>query len=615
MSTQNVSLTAPTDYATEQASIDRRRKYAEALQSQAMQPSETQTAGGWAIRTSPLAHAAKLLEAYGGKRGIDQADEQQKILAGKYQSDMASALMKSQQEMGGRLSQTIQPDPQEAQQSADYGTPNVGAANVPAVKAYSPEAMGNAAGALMAHPATQQMGMNLTQQNITQQQQMARLLASTGIGDQPTQMASQPQQQAPAGPQPTQVASLAPVAPMSPQGPVNIPQQPQQQQAPQAGGQFDNNGVPVGVARNLINLDPTGGEYTKYLRQLHEPKISTNGQVMQYQRQQDGSWSYAPGAGAIQAARDFAGAAEGVKSANTPATINFNGKQFDTTLDIANAIRSGQAPDEATAQKASDWAAQNGIPVRMRLAPGAASTPVRGEQPVSIPDGASQPAGRFGSPTQAESEYAKKDAENAAGYKNTLNDRVRQGADLNMRLSESVDALRKFRAGGGAETRAQIAQLAQGIPGISPEVVNKIAGGDLGAMQEFQKLAVQQAMEQLKQAMGGAGRIAQAEFKVFQANNPNLSTDPEAIKKIFDFNTKLYNRDMQEQEALGQYEQSGQNPANFGAYWSKELSRRGFTNPKLSAQDPAPNAVKEIVNSGAGQQRVRKYNPATGRIE
>jgi hypothetical protein len=197
--------------------------------------------------------------------------------------------------------------------------------------------------------------------------------------------------------------------------------------------------------------------------------------------------------------------------------------------------------------------------------------------------------------------YENKLAADAGAYKGTLDDRVRQGADLNMRLQESVGALQKFRAGGGAETRAQLASLAQAIPGVSQDTVNKIAGGDLGAMQEFNKLATQQAMEQLKQAMGGAGRISQAEFKVFQANNPNLSTDPDAIRKIFDFNTRLYNRDLSEQQALQDYTAKGGNPAGFSPYWSHELARRGYTDPSLSASGshPADALINKYLPPGA----------------
>jgi hypothetical protein len=182
-----------------------------------------------------------------------------------------------------------------------------------------------------------------------------------------------------------------------------------------------------------------------------------------------------------------------------------------------------------------------------------------------------------------EKAFAEGRAKDTNTYEAGLNDRVRQGTELNMRLQEQLDALSKFKAGGGGETRAALAQYAQGMPGMPKSVVDGIAGGDLAAMQEFNKLAAQTAMEQLKQSIGGQGRVAQMEFKVFLHNNPNLSTDPDAIRKIFDFNTKLYNRDLTEQKAFNGWVDSGRNPASFQAAWAQELSNRGITAPNLKA--------------------------------
>jgi hypothetical protein len=207
--------------------------------------------------------------------------------------------------------------------------------------------------------------------------------------------------------------------------------------------------------------------------------------------------------------------------------------------------------------------------------------------------GASLPGGALKTAAQDATDAAnKKFLEGRAGeannYEASLNGRVAQGTELNMRLQEQLGALDKFRAGGGGETRAQLAQIAQAIPGMPKSVVNGVAGGDLSAMQEFNKLAAQTAMEQLKQSMGGAGRISQYEFKVFQNNNPNLSTDPDAIRKIFDFNNKLYRRDLSEQQAFNQHIQSGANPSDFPAQWAQTLAKNGTTAPNMDTQRAQP---------------------------
>jgi hypothetical protein len=176
--------------------------------------------------------------------------------------------------------------------------------------------------------------------------------------------------------------------------------------------------------------------------------------------------------------------------------------------------------------------------------------------------------------------YANDTNKNFADYEKGLNERVNTGGDLMMRIKESRDALSKFQAGGGMDTRAQVAKYAQAV-GLPDSVVNKIAGGDIAAAQEFQKLSAQQAMETLKQAMGAGGRITQAEFKVFQSNNPNLDTDPRAIEKIYNFATKVYERDKSEQDALGNYKRvPGADMAQFPNYWSGELNRRGIVDPQ-----------------------------------
>ena len=206
-------------------------------------------------------------------------------------------------------------------------------------------------------------------------------------------------------------------------------------------------------------------------------------------------------------------------------------------------------------------------------------------------------------PVNATAEFNKGRAGNMNRYEESLNGRVSQGADLNMRLQEAAKAMQTFQSGGGMETRADLASKAQAI-GLPDSVVNKIAGGDLAAAQEFNKLAAQQAMEQLKQAMGGAGRISQYEFKVFQQNNPNLSTDPNAVRKIYDFNTRVYNRDLTEQKAFNDHVDSGANPASFPMMWQSQQAKLGYTNPKMDATTASqpktapPIPMKGMIRNG-----------------
>ncbi len=195
--------------------------------------------------------------------------------------------------------------------------------------------------------------------------------------------------------------------------------------------------------------------------------------------------------------------------------------------------------------------------------------------------------------------FADAQAGSAATAAAALNERVRSGADLMQRIGESRDAMEKFKPGAGKETRLQVAQMAQAM-GVPDSTVSKIAGGDIGAMQEFQKLAVSQAMEALKQTMatdnGMGGRMTQAEFQQFLKVNPNLSTDPRAINKLFDFSEKVHARNLKEQQSFDQYVTKGGDPARWPAEWARMGAQ-----PSTTAPSAAPKRLK--------------YNPTTGEIE
>jgi hypothetical protein len=277
---------------------------------------------------------------------------------------------------------------------------------------------------------------------------------------------------------------------------------------------------------------------------------------------------------------------------------------------VTSALQSG---DAASAQRAlGDVASLKKEMGGLRIAAQPAAAPAAGD---GLPGLALKTSAQEAADA-ANADFVKKRAAGAADYETSLNGRVTQGADMNMRLQEQLKALNNFKAGGGGETRAQLAQIAQGVPGISPSIVNGIAGGNLASMQEFNKLAAQTAMEQLKQSMGGAGRISQYEFKVFQNNNPNLSTDPDAIRKIFDFNTKIFNRDLTEQKAFNAHVDAGGNPASFASQWQQRQADMGYTNPNLSAQNtsaPAtPNLLTDLPKVAPKGQRVR--DTQTGKV-
>ena len=139
--------------------------------------------------------------------------------------------------------------------------------------------------------------------------------------------------------------------------------------------------------------------------------------------------------------------------------------------------------------------------------------------------------------------------------------------------------------------------------GMSESTVNSINNGDMAAKQEFQKLAAQTAMETLKQAMGGSGRITQAEFKVFQQNNPNIELDPKAIDKIYTFADKQHIKNFNEQQSYDKYiNVDKQDPSRFPAYYAnQQMQIKSNSVPDALPQRLTPQEQAEL------NQLKRKY--------
>lgn len=247
-------------------------------------------------------------------------------------------------------------------------------------------------------------------------------------------------------------------------------------------------------------------------------------------------------------------------------------------------MATGIAPGER-ARLAFEGALPGGGP-----AGGAPASSGAGASAPSMPSGGApaMPAGNPGLSPKARQDLALSTqqglAKGGVDYKNALDQTVQVGNDLMMRIGESREALKSFTPGMGAESRMQVARAADAL-GMPDALVKRINAGDLAAKQEFTKLAAQQAMESLKQAMGGSGRITQAEFKVFQANNPNIELQPDAIEKIFAFAQRVHSRNTAEQGALTDYLGKGGSISEWPSKWTQQtgagIARAG--GPKIGS--------------------------------
>lgn len=241
-------------------------------------------------------------------------------------------------------------------------------------------------------------------------------------------------------------------------------------------------------------------------------------------------------------------------------------------------------------------------------APGGAQQPVVMGGPATVSNqlGAGGSTGAAGAapaplgPSQAQTNYQEHRGADMAEYAKGLDDRTQTGSTIMTTLQEGRDALAGMKAGGGASVYAKAAQVAQAF-GAPDSVVDKISNGGLAASQEFTKLMVNTTMGQIQNQVPQGSRLNQQEFKVFSANNPNLDTDPRAIEKIFNFWTRVHNRDFAEQQALAEAsKRPGFDVTSWPAQWQKQMRDTGMVNVSTQAaggqqQGPAGSATHQFV--------------------
>lgn len=184
----------------------------------------------------------------------------------------------------------------------------------------------------------------------------------------------------------------------------------------------------------------------------------------------------------------------------------------------------------------------------------------------------------------------------------SLDERVQKGGTIMQTIAPARQALDQIRAGGGASAYSNLAQLAQAF-GARENLVDKIANGDLAASQEFSKLMVNTTMSQIQTQMVSGSRLNRDEWEAFTKNNPNLDTDPQAIDKIFDFWTRIFNRDATEQRVFNEARrQPGFDILSWPTQWTQYQLQHGMiqTSTPLAGSQTAPQGIP----AGAKQWKI-----------
>ncbi len=248
--------------------------------------------------------------------------------------------------------------------------------------------------------------------------------------------------------------------------------------------------------------------------------------------------------------------------------------------------RPAGSPVEITPTPEAMNATQAGPPDaqgRPTIRPRVEAAPMYGGSGAQIPGSGQGPTGGRANPvvglSPQETKLAEDRAKGAVEYENELTTVNTVGQENLRVLREMQDAMKEFKTGGGLEVRQRLAQMADGL-GMPKKLVDEIAGGNRGAIAEFQKLAVRYATQEMKTNMGSGQRFTNLDFSTFLKNNPTIDTDPRGLEKMFKFLEQGVWRAGQQQEAHNQWK-GGWRPKgfenagidSFPAWWTKVLSQ------------------------------------------
>ena len=190
------------------------------------------------------------------------------------------------------------------------------------------------------------------------------------------------------------------------------------------------------------------------------------------------------------------------------------------------------------------------------------------------------------------------DVELGGDYQKGLANRVVASNAYLQRAQEIEPLMEQFKPGAGTGTYANVAQKLQAI-GAPQALVDRVAGGDLSAVQSMNKFLAQSVIASARQAANGSTYASEVEN--FLKNNPSVETDPRALKRFIQFNNKLARVDLLENEALAQAKEKGiYNPGTWQADWQKIAEKKGLL-PKTptqqeSGEKPKPTAQEKTTS-------------------
>jgi hypothetical protein len=204
-----------------------------------------------------------------------------------------------------------------------------------------------------------------------------------------------------------------------------------------------------------------------------------------------------------------------------------------------------------------------------RAAPGAGGAGATAPPPTAPPPASAEPPpgqntwhiGKPGIQNQRENEEM-------ADYRSQLNSAAGQAVGVRNMLSEARILLKDFVPGRTAEYRLEAARwLKDG--GAPPGVVDMVMRGNMSSAAALEKLVTAAATQWMASVNKDNAKVrAVQEWKQFMKVYPSISTDPGAIKKMFDFMDYQAKLVGQEQAAYTDWRDHGKRSTDFPAFWN-----------------------------------------------
>jgi len=238
------------------------------------------------------------------------------------------------------------------------------------------------------------------------------------------------------------------------------------------------------------------------------------------------------------------------------------------------------------------------------------------------PQGAIQNAPQNGAPGQMQGQFTQRQSlnpttpgvQNFGEYQKDLTNRVAGGTQIDMRLNEAEDLMKKFKAGAGARTYVDIAQKLQAV-GAPQDLVDKVAKGDLSAAQSLNKFIAQSVTAGIGAMQGNPTANMMNDYL---KNNPDIASDPRALQRFIDFAHKQNELAYEEQRYLLDKSKNGTlNPDTHVGEVQQHILQK-FVKPEGGKEKTISSQEnKQIVRTGKTKsgQRVVEYSDGTREIQ